>query len=216
MGLGETASDLHTLLTRAGVPAPYVLVGHSKGGLIVRRFAADHPDEVAGIVLLDSSHPEQFARHPEYMLETDGLLPLLRWTPLLARFGLMRLYAPDGFDFGDLPARQKAELTAEWSAPQHWETEVPNLEQILSFFEEAQRLGDLGNLPLAVITAGDNDSAGWKELQGELAELSTESFHETIAGASHSSLAFDPQDAQATSAVILRLLEIAASADSAR
>ena len=55
----QIATDLHTLLTRAHVPGPYVLAGHSFGGLYVRAYAAKYPDEVAGLVLVDStaSHP---------------------------------------------------------------------------------------------------------------------------------------------------------------
>ena len=51
----QIATDLHTLLDRAHVPGPYVLAGHSFGGLYVRTFAAKYPDEVAGLVLVDST-----------------------------------------------------------------------------------------------------------------------------------------------------------------
>src|ERR1700722_8332790 len=47
------ATELHAMLKLAGIPPPYVLVGHSFGGLIVRRFALLYPDEVAGAVLVD-------------------------------------------------------------------------------------------------------------------------------------------------------------------
>jgi pimeloyl-ACP methyl ester carboxylesterase len=47
------ATDLHTLLDRAGVPAPFVLVGHSSGAQYVRIFAGRYPEQVAGMVLLD-------------------------------------------------------------------------------------------------------------------------------------------------------------------
>lgn len=53
----QTATDLHTLLDRANVPGPYVLAGHSFGGLYVLTFAAQYPDQVAGLVLLDSTAP---------------------------------------------------------------------------------------------------------------------------------------------------------------
>ncbi|MDX6302163.1 MAG: hypothetical protein QOF53_3377, partial [Nocardioidaceae bacterium] len=51
----QIATDLHTLLHRAHVPGPYVLAGHSFGGLYVRAYAAKYPDEVAGLVLVDST-----------------------------------------------------------------------------------------------------------------------------------------------------------------
>ena len=53
----QIATDLHTLLQRGNVPGPYVLAGHSFGGLYVLTFAARYPDEVAGMVLLDSTEP---------------------------------------------------------------------------------------------------------------------------------------------------------------
>jgi pimeloyl-ACP methyl ester carboxylesterase len=52
------AADLHTLLERAHVPGPYVLAGHSFGDLYIQSFAAQFPDQVAGMVLLDSTAPK--------------------------------------------------------------------------------------------------------------------------------------------------------------
>ncbi len=58
----DVVVDLNALLDAAGVPGPYVLVGHSLGGIIVRQYAAAYPEEVAGLVLVDASHEEQNAR----------------------------------------------------------------------------------------------------------------------------------------------------------
>jgi pimeloyl-ACP methyl ester carboxylesterase len=56
-----SAAELHTALEAAGIDPPYVLAGHSYGGLVVRMFADRHPDEVVGMVLADASHPDQWA-----------------------------------------------------------------------------------------------------------------------------------------------------------
>src|SRR5918999_4922547 len=53
----QISSELHTLLTKAGIEGPYVLVGHSFGGMYMQTFAARYPEEVAGVALVDSSHP---------------------------------------------------------------------------------------------------------------------------------------------------------------
>lgn len=58
----QIAVDIHNLLARADVPGPLVLVGHSMGGINVRMFASMYPKDVVGMVLVDSSHEEQFAR----------------------------------------------------------------------------------------------------------------------------------------------------------
>ena len=58
----DAVDDLHALLAAANVPGPYVLVGHSLGGLINRLYASTYPDEVVGLVLVDASHEEQDAR----------------------------------------------------------------------------------------------------------------------------------------------------------
>ena len=58
----EIVDDLHQLLQAAHAPSPYVMVGHSIGGIYVRKYAAIYPREVTGLVLVDSAHEEQFYR----------------------------------------------------------------------------------------------------------------------------------------------------------
>jgi pimeloyl-ACP methyl ester carboxylesterase len=86
----DAADDLAALLRAADVPAPYVLVGSSFGGYIVRLFAAAHPDEVAGMVLVDASHEDQARRLAEVLTQEQ-----------LAR---LMLTAPRNIEGMDLPA----------------------------------------------------------------------------------------------------------------
>jgi pimeloyl-ACP methyl ester carboxylesterase len=77
---GEVVGDLHALLTAAGIPGPYVMVGASTGGLIVRQYAGLHPGEVSGLVLVDAisegmerfMRPAQFARYNARYLQSPS------------------------------------------------------------------------------------------------------------------------------------------------
>jgi hypothetical protein len=83
------ATDLHALLKGAGVPGPYVLVGHSSGGPYVRVFAAQYPDEVAGMVLLDSQPDDAFTALPDYPGFYSTFRTVATLSPSLARIGLL-------------------------------------------------------------------------------------------------------------------------------
>jgi hypothetical protein len=79
------ATDLHTLLERAGVPGPYILVGHSSGGAYVRVFAARYDDEIAGMVLLDAQPADAFTALPDYPAFYQGYRRVATVSPSLAR-----------------------------------------------------------------------------------------------------------------------------------
>lgn len=212
LSLAQTVRDLHTLLANAGVDGPYVLVGHSIGGIYVRKYAADYPNEVVGMVLVDASHPEQFARYPELWEANESFLRLSALFPWLARVGLFRLYFATGgtLDMGDLPPAALGVAKAVWSTPAYFESQRAEGMAGPAIFADGRELGDLGDLPLVVVSAGAQQPAMWAGLQAELATLSTNAQHITVDQATHSSLAFNPQDAQATSAAILQVVEAAA------
>src|SRR5919107_4053130 len=87
----QVSSELHTLLANAaGTEGPYVLVGHSYGGLYARMYAARYSEEVAGMVLVDSSHPEQFSRSPEGRAMYERTKRLSALVPLFTRLGVIR------------------------------------------------------------------------------------------------------------------------------
>src|ERR671910_494993 len=96
----QITSELHTLLSKAGIEGPYVLVGHSLGGLSMLTYAARYPEEVAGVTLVDSSTElDQFCHRPkardsyEPQEQTFALVPRLAQlgVSLLARLGVVRL-----------------------------------------------------------------------------------------------------------------------------
>jgi pimeloyl-ACP methyl ester carboxylesterase len=91
---GRIVDELRTLLRAADVPPPYVLVGHSFGGLVMRLYALRHPDEAAGLVLLDPAHPEHWASPAEKeRVLIDRGVRLCRRGAVAARFRLTGLVA---------------------------------------------------------------------------------------------------------------------------
>ena len=89
---GRIADELRVLLDRGGVPPPFVLVGHSFGGLVMRIFAARYRNDVSGLVLVDPAHPEDWVTPaPKEQIKIDRGIMLCRSGATAARFGAARL-----------------------------------------------------------------------------------------------------------------------------
>jgi pimeloyl-ACP methyl ester carboxylesterase len=176
------AQELHGLLAATGLGSPYVLVGHSFGGIIARRFAVRYPSYVAGMVLIDSSHEDQVRRY----IEAEG-----RWgnPPVTTATRVLKLAAyPLGLR-RLLPGRASRTAPAEEAgAARAVELTVRQRradirEMLLSARSHGSPPG-LGALPLTVLTAADRD-ATWNALQSELAALSTSATHIVAAHGGH-------------------------------
>lgn len=182
------AGELHAVLAAAGEAPPYVLVGHSVGGLLVRVYDGRYPGEAAGFVFVDASHPEQDRRFPaevRRVIERGKGEPDRRWLFRLA--APYRIFAPE----------RATPRTAYWwrSLPEGVMTEG---RQIDAMSEQAARTGPLGDRPVVVLTAAvarqmpgisaEGNAAmrrTWLELHREMAALSTNADHRVVEGASH-------------------------------
>jgi pimeloyl-ACP methyl ester carboxylesterase len=205
----QITGELHTLLSKAGIEGPYVLVGHSFGGMYMQTYAARYPDEVAGVVLVDSStDPDQFSQRPETRDSNEpqkqsfavGSQLLRLGVSLPARLGIVRLLSKLDPASTELPPQQREQIDALTPSTRQFTTFV------LEFLAPTQTLrlgspGSLGNKPLAVVTAGTSEPS-WFKRQDELATLSSTSNHRVVKGATHTSLLYDRSDSQATSAAI--------------
>jgi pimeloyl-ACP methyl ester carboxylesterase len=201
----QIATDLHTLLQRGHVPGPYVLAGHSFGGLYVLTFAARYPDEVAGMVLVDSTAPASAARPGAASLghggSSNGLSRVSALVSAAARLGLGRLYARSSF--GSLPPRSRDEVRASVATPSTLRSTIDEYVQANASTQEAASLRNFADKPLVVLTAGIGSDATHLADQNHLATLSTNSVHRVIDGATHEDLIGNEEDAAATTQAIL-------------
>lgn len=208
----QNAEALHTLLNNANVPGPYVLVGHSFGGLYVRMFADMYPDEVVGIVFIEGTLPDGLNRlgKPDVMPNAPNV-EIMDATPFISRLGLLRLMGFPATD-PDLPEPQRSELQAYLSSTKLAESlkrQYHLFPTLLAQVRPLYKAGGVGDIPVAVIlgSEGDGGITEWKDLFAEQAALSTNNKTVMVDGANHISLVDRQSHALQTSAVILEIIE---------
>ena len=192
------AADLHTLLTEAHADGPYVLAGHSFGGLYVRDFAAQFPDEVAGLVLLDSTASRVRPSAVNAQAPTVGRV--LTVVPAVAHLGVGRIIANS--DYESLPPDIQAEARANASTSRQLASTLQEYREGATSVQQASALTDLGDKPLIVLTADTGHNPTWQSAQDRLATLSTNSLHRTAADTTHVSMLRDQADSAAASQAI--------------
>ena len=184
------AEELHGLLQAAKIAPPYVLVGHSMGGFNVRLYASLYRNEIAGMVLVDSSHPDQDNRFPPELKKMGA--NWLREAELLeysTPFGIPRLLGMCDAD----PVVRAAEC--------NFHSAREGVAEMKAFPESAAQTatsGSLGDLPLAVLSQDPDkptseipsEIAGpvsheWAKMQEELAHLSTRGMRTVAKNSSH-------------------------------
>jgi pimeloyl-ACP methyl ester carboxylesterase len=198
-GVG-VATDLHTLLARAGERGPFVLAGHSAGGIYVLNFAHLYPEQVAGVVLLDSMHPQQYTKIDGWPAFYEMFRRASAVLPSLSRLGIGRVLY--GSAYSDLPARARDEQRAFWASPRHSRSVRDEFSQLRTAMAEARSLTTLGDRPLVVVTAEKDAEGGWMTAQNELAALSTNSVHQMLPNATHSMVVEDEKTAAQSSRAI--------------
>jgi pimeloyl-ACP methyl ester carboxylesterase len=197
----QFAKELHTLLHNAGIPGPYVLAGHSMGGLTVRVFVQAYAADVAGVVLIESMNPRQAKPSaeespPAAATHSSGFAPLT----LAARIGLVRLFAgPLGLTSDMSPEVQHA-YTAFTVTPRSFQTQQDEGTGMPGSFGQASAVKTFGALPLIVLSRGLDPKPDWQSMQTDLLQLSSHSQH-MFADKSGHNVQLDQPDA-ATAAIV--------------
>jgi pimeloyl-ACP methyl ester carboxylesterase len=163
----QQAKELKALLDAAGEKGPYVLVGHSVGGYVSRAFAHEYPQNVAGMVLVDASHPDANKKTSEVLspkaraqnVRLNELIvsPSYQWMALWsARLGISRLVTPQ-------PDELNREINYHSWQPKQLRAVLSEFEVFDQVSEQIRAMGTLGNRPLIVLTAGKIDDGNYDE-----------------------------------------------------
>jgi pimeloyl-ACP methyl ester carboxylesterase len=177
----QIATELHEALNKAGLSGPYLPVGHSIAGLYARVFASHYRNEVAGLVLVDSVHPDEFKRFPSHVPNHPIPFAVLRVT---APLGAARLFHFGCRQTGAHPDCSKFVVNL-----------IRQVETIPTSYAQANSSGSLGGLPLIVIThdpqvglgkpKDEQEEDAWTRWQVELSHLSSHSSLLIANGAGH-------------------------------
>jgi pimeloyl-ACP methyl ester carboxylesterase len=161
-------------------------------------YAAQYPEDVAGMVLLDSSSPRQFAEMPAYPTQYAVMKRGLSLLPTLARAGLGPVIAPRSH----LPGAEGDLVEAMTSTVRAQRNGRDELSTIPRLFEQSQSLATLDDRPLVVLTASENlATEGWPAAQDRLAALSGDSVHRVVRS-SHAGMVEDVAGSVASAAAI--------------
>lgn len=200
--VGDMTEELRAMLRAAEIEPPYVLVGHSYGGWIAELFTSRYRDEVAGLVLVDSPHPSEWADPDEQRRRRVRRgARLARLGCVLARLGLLRAavravaWSGDGRRAGErtrvftllerTPSEIRGPLWSFWMRPRTLEalaSQIDNAPESAAVVAVERR--SLGDLPLVVLTAADPSAERLRD-QLETVGLSRSSEHAVAKTSGH-------------------------------
>lgn len=169
----SVTEDLYSMLNSAGIAPPYVMVGHSIGGIYAQMFSARYSQEVAGVVLVDSSHPDQLS----HIAGIPGFLPYL--LKVSAPVGITRIVnALD--DVPNLTPETRVERAALYSRTASIWSMADEIAEIPPSLEQVRGTPmQLGDKPLVVLARGLTDglspdgAVAWRDLQSDLSRASS-------------------------------------------
>jgi len=189
------ADELHTLLARARVSGPYILVGHSLGGFVTRLYYESHREDVVAMVLVDAHHERQFDEEEfrKFIASVRTAFPIIGAATTLGVTRLMLTFdvLPPLFARQEegTPPESRSMLRAGWARTRSFATMADEEASLEATASQVKRAGLLGDLPLIVVTATgptwwpdmpqDIDLSRfrhmWLNLQADLLKLSTNS-----------------------------------------
>ena len=199
MTFDAMAEDLRAALRAADIEPPYVIAGHSLGGIIARRFQARYPEDVSGMLLVDSSHEDQVRRLGDgpwygFSRAASRQLRVLGLRRIAAHMGMVGGLSAESLAWETVPERVAAAKAISLSTKQR-RTVVREMLLLARTHGQPQ---NLGALPLTVLSAGSGKRQKWPEwepwceLQDDLAATSPASAYMYAVNADHNVHLDDP------------------------
>lgn len=201
---GKTiARELHDMLEKAGIAGPYVIVAHSLGGLYGRIFASEYAAETAGLVLIESTHPDQFTRTAAGRNELQSILKNLGIARVAAKFGFMRLNNMCKLPLA-FPEKEAGDIQSFCAGNTNWQTEYDEMKIIPITMQQAKNATLPAGMPILAISAGNHLKADstWGIFQQELSGLTTHTKATVLPAANHVSVWTNFDDASKTAVLI--------------
>src|SRR5215210_6546916 len=165
------SEELHTLLIRADIEGPLIMVGHSAGALFVKSYQQRFPETVAGMVLVDGDNEYELTELTGFndQLESDQRFAGNMST--LANIGIPRLIFSIKEPTKDLGNLQRKQIKAFWSTSRHWKSLSQELRARQQTNKQVMEGKKVLQIPVKIISAG-KQSTEWLKLQKELESLS--------------------------------------------
>ncbi len=213
--IATLVAELKQTLVAIEAPAPYVLVGHSYGGLIARAYAYTYPEDVAGLVLIDAAHEDQFEIYPEeYAAKAENMgqmMARLRWVYRAVNGSGIPALFPSTFA-APIAAKLPEDIAAARTAAALVDssqavTTTDEMAALLVSFDQVREIRKpLGSVPVRVISHGvapgseagipagleDEVEAAWQTMQRNLLEISDDSSLRIAEGAGHDIMVESP------------------------
>ncbi|MCZ2860856.1 alpha/beta hydrolase [Blastococcus sp. VKM Ac-2987] len=208
--------DLRTALDAIGEEGPYVLVGHSLGGLFARTFAATYPEDTAGVVLVDPSHEDQYTDlPPELQATVDSASTGVLLMKVASWLGVTLLYNPAEALTVGMPEEAAASYAA-WSASPRAASAMAAEFEAFDVIADGARDRILGDLPVRILSADTSDASDDPSqtallerqlvLHEKLTGLSSDARRTVVHGATHFTVLTDRDHAATVAATVLDLI----------
>jgi pimeloyl-ACP methyl ester carboxylesterase len=183
------ADELHTLLVKAEIAGPYVLVAHSLSGKSARLFARRHRDEVAGLVLVDtrSEHMDALTTTAENDAFIEAVEAQSLQYTLARRFGIVRLFGAELAGASSVPAETRTLLALLSTQPNAIAATRREAQARAASDADLRAAPALGALPLVVLVSDQSIASmpHWADAQRRLAALSDDGRMVVASGSSH-------------------------------